>query len=89
MTKISTNGIYLSMDTAKLFKSGRSQAVRLPKAFRFDGTQVFVKRMGSAVLLLPEAHPWELMVEACGEFSKDFMRERNQPKHQSRPAFGE
>lgn len=41
------------MDTAKLFQSGRSQAVRLPKEYRFDGTQVFIKRIGDAVVLIP------------------------------------
>jgi len=75
------------VNTAKLFKSGRSQAVRLPKAFRFDGTQVFVKRVGQAVVLLPESHPWDVLFEACGEFSKDFMSQRNQPTHQSRPTL--
>ncbi len=81
------SGSYHSMDTAKLFQSGRSQAVRLPKAYRFTGGHVFVKRVGSAVLLMPEAHSWDLMFEACDEFSKEFMKDRNQPKHQERPGF--
>jgi antitoxin VapB len=41
------------MDTAKLFKTGRSQAVRLPKAYRFEGDEVYIKRVGPAVVLLP------------------------------------
>jgi antitoxin VapB len=39
------------MDTARLFQSGRSQAVRLPKAYRFSGTEVVVKHFGNGVLL--------------------------------------
>ena len=79
--------ITINMDTAKLFQSGRSQAVRLPKAYRFSGGQVFVKRVGSAVVLMPESNSWDLMFEACDEFSPDFMKERNQPRHQNRPAL--
>jgi antitoxin VapB len=75
------------MDTAKLFQTGRSQAVRLPKAYRFDGRQVFVKRVGSAVVLMPEAHSWDMLFEACDEFSQDFMVERHQPDLQERPAL--
>jgi hypothetical protein len=39
------------LDTARLFQSGRSQAVRLPKAYRFSGTEVVVKHFGNGVLL--------------------------------------
>jgi antitoxin VapB len=41
------------MATAKLFKTGRSQAVRLPKEFRFEGTEVRIRRVGGGVLLEP------------------------------------
>lgn len=41
------------MDTARLFRSGRSQAVRLPKDYRFQGSEVAVKHFGDGVLLLP------------------------------------
>jgi antitoxin VapB len=43
------------MDTAKLFQTGRSQAVRLPKAFRFEGEEVYIKRVGNGVLLIPKS----------------------------------
>ena len=42
------------MDTAKLFQTGRSQAVRLPKAFRFEESEVYIKRVGNGVLLIPK-----------------------------------
>ena len=41
------------MGTAKLFRNGRSQAVRLPKEFRFEGDEVSVRREGEAVILEP------------------------------------
>ncbi len=72
------------MKTAKLFQTGRSQAVRLPKEFRFDGTQVYIKKMGQAVVLLPEAYSWDILFDACEEFSEDYMVARNEPKIQLR-----
>ena len=47
------------METARLFQSGRSQAVRLPKEFRFTGTDVGVRHFGNGVLLLPLDNPWD------------------------------
>ena len=45
------------MTTAKLFKSGGSQAVRLPKAFRFEGTEVTIEKRGEDVILKPKRRP--------------------------------
>ena len=72
------------MDTAKLFSSGRSQAVRLPKAYRFEGDEVIVKRFGNGVLLLPKTDPWSMMEEALGEFEPGFHLERSEPLAQER-----
>ena len=72
------------METAKLFASGRSQAVRLPKAYRFTGEEVVVKRFGSGVLLLPIAAPWATMREALDEFEPGFVLQREQPAAQER-----
>lgn len=47
------------MATAKLFKSGRSQAVRLPKEFRFEGKEVRIRRVGDGVLLEPVETDWQ------------------------------
>ncbi len=69
---------------AKLFTSGRSQAVRLPKALRFEGTEVIARRFGNGVLLLPMDDPWQLMREAVHEFDPDFVLERAQPVQQER-----
>jgi len=76
------------MNTAKLFKSGRSQAVRLPKEFRFEGDEVVVTRLGAAVVLLPKNHDWEVMFGALDGFGEDFMAEREQPDLQER-GFGD
>lgn len=60
------------MHTAKIFQNGRSQAVRLPKEFRFNQDEVAIKSFGNGVLLLPLENPWQLMQEAVNEFEGDF-----------------
>jgi antitoxin VapB len=72
------------MKTAKLFKNGESQAVRLPKEFRFTGDEVLIKRVGSAVVLLPKAKSWDTLLGSLDKFSSDFMEEREQPPVQPR-----
>jgi antitoxin VapB len=68
------------MKTAKLFKNGESQAVRLPKEFRLDGDEVLIKKAGNAVVLLPKKKSWEALVDSLGQFTGDFMAEREQPE---------
>lgn len=75
------------MDTAKLFMSGRSQAVRLPKMYRFLGQEVIVKHLGNGVLLLPVDDPWRLLEDALAEFEQGFQLERAQPETQRRDAI--
>ena len=71
--------------TAKLFWSGRSQAVRLPKEFRMKGAEVRIRRQGAAVVLEPVASDWEWLDAIAGEFSGDFFAAgRNQPELPSR-----
>ena len=66
------------MQQAKLFQNGQSQAVRLPKEFRFEGDSVAIKRVGRAVVLLPYDEPWDTLFTALEQFSPDFMEERSQ-----------
>lgn len=73
------------MDTARLFQSGRSQAVRLPKQFRFSGTEVGVRHFGNGVLLLPVDNPWATLEAALASFESDFELSREQPETQQRP----
>jgi antitoxin VapB len=75
------------MQSAKIFKSGRSQAVRLPKEYRFEGTEVRIRRQGSAVILEPMSNHWAWLDAVCGPVDADFERaalehpgERHQPE---------
>ncbi|MES2204423.1 MAG: type II toxin-antitoxin system VapB family antitoxin, partial [Pseudomonadota bacterium] len=47
------------METARLFQNGQSQAVRLPKEFRFSGKEVFIKKVGNATVLFPVENSWD------------------------------
>ena len=64
-----TAGNKLELPTAKLFQNGRSQAVRLPKDYRFEGSEIGVGRVGNAVLLYPLNDPWAVFFEGAKELS--------------------
>ena len=73
------------MQSAKLFTNGRSQAVRLPKEFQFSGKEVFIQKVGDAVLLLPHDKSWEVFLHGLNSFSEDFMNNgRDQGINQNR-----
>ena len=62
------------MQCVKIFKNGRSQAVGLPKEFRFEGTEVRIRREGAAVILEPMSNDWAWMDAVCGPVDVDFER---------------
>lgn len=72
-TKVYTNWKVMDMETAKLFANGKSQAVRLPKNFRFTGDEVYIKKIGDAVMLYPKDLVWDTFVAGVDGFSDDFM----------------
>ncbi len=74
--------------TAKLFKNGRSQAVRLPKEFRLPGKEVYIERRGSLVILRPkEALDWDEFFSKPSPFPRDFLAKRRDLKPQKRKIF--
>lgn len=75
------------MKTAKVFQNGQSQAVRLPKEFRFDDNRVFIKKLGNVVMLIPVKESWASLIDSLDKFTNDFMSERDQPAVQSREAL--
>lgn len=76
------------MDTAKLFWSGRSQAVRLPKEYRFEGGQVRIRRQGDTVILEPLPQGWDWLEAVTGPLDEDFERATaERPEAQERPAL--
>jgi len=73
------------MKTAKIFRSGNSQAVRIPKEFRLEGDEVEIQRHGVALVLRPKRGSWTAWTESLKKFTDDFMKEgRKQPPAQKR-----
>jgi antitoxin VapB len=76
------------MNTAKIFKSGNSQAVRLPKEFQFDASEVQIFRRGDEVVLKQRPRNLVRVYELLIELSDDFMEKgREQLSVQEREAF--
>ena len=72
------------METAAIFTNGRSQAVRLPKAFRFRTRKVGIARLDDLVILAPPGKEWDILEKSLGMFTADFMAERKQPRKAER-----
>jgi antitoxin VapB len=79
------------MDTAKIFINGRSQAVRLPKAYRFEGNEVYIKKISEGVLLIPKDRSlWDTWEKNLKKYDDSFITDRNQPEtHQQRDELDE
>ena len=76
------------MVCAKVFTSGNSQAVRIPKEFHIDFSELCIKKIGSSIILTPKESNWENLERSLSEFSDDFMTEgRSQPAMQEREVF--
>jgi antitoxin VapB len=73
------------MRTARVFRSGNSQAVRIPKEFRLEEGEVEVARRGDALILRPRRKSWAPLIESLDKFTGDFMgRGRRQPRRDRR-----
>ena len=68
-------GTVIIMTMAKVFENGRSQAVRLPKEYRFSSDEVLINRVGDVVLLMPKDSKWDAFMQAVDLFSDDFMKD--------------
>jgi antitoxin VapB len=74
-----------TMKTAKIFRSGNSQAVRIPKEFQMEGEEVEIQRRGASLVLRPKKKSWSALFESLQRFTDDFMkRGRKQPRLQKR-----
>ncbi|WP_127471255.1 antitoxin [Thiomicrorhabdus aquaedulcis] len=78
------------LHTAKVFQNGRSQAIRLPKEFRVEGTEVYIEKIGHSILIsAKQPSQWDLMRRALDDLAEldDFEQQRNQPAAQERALF--
>ena len=76
------------MQTARVFTNGNSQAVRLPKEFRFDDNEVVITRIGDMVLLLPQHHDAGQLLAILDGFEQEFTIRREQPSVEEERAPG-
>lgn len=73
------------MKTAKIFRSGNSQAVRIPKEFQMEGDEVEIQKKGDSLVLRPKKKSWTSLLESLEKFTDDFMAHgRKQPRLQKR-----
>ena len=73
------------METAKIFENGRSQAVRLPKKFRFNVDEVVVQQLGEAVLLVPKESLWQVFTDGLNSYKDDIFQDgRNKGTQEER-----
>lgn len=84
-TDVYTKGEVNTMVYTKVFTSGNSQAVRIPKEYHIDGTELIINKVGNTIILFPKEDPWAAFDRSFSEFSDDFMADgRNQPEMQIR-----
>jgi antitoxin VapB len=73
------------MQITRIFKSGNSQAIRIPKKYQVEGDELIINKIGNTLILFPKDDPWELFKKSLTEFSDDFFADgRNQPEMQKR-----
>lgn len=73
------------MHTSRVFRSGNSQAVRLPKEYQVKEKELYIKKIGSTIILFSKENPWEAFERSLTEFTDDFMKDgRDQPTAQER-----
>ncbi|GMT47214.1 MAG: antitoxin [bacterium] len=76
------------MTKTKVFKSGNSQAVRIPKKYRIKSGEVLIKKEGKKLIIIPKENKWdELFYELESLRANDFLQDRNQPVAQEREPF--
>ncbi|MBX9257705.1 AbrB/MazE/SpoVT family DNA-binding domain-containing protein [Desmonostoc muscorum CCALA 125] len=75
------------MNTAKLTTDGTHQIVILPEDFQLTGTEVYIKKIGNAIVLIAKDNPWESLIDSLDNFSDDFMTSRDQPLLDTRDNF--
>jgi antitoxin VapB len=75
------------MNTAKIFINGRSQAIRLPKEYRFKDDEVYINKIDDIVVIMPKNKKMASLMNIINKFTDDYMDERNQPAVQTREKF--
>ena len=87
-TRIYTEIEVITMVYTKVFISGNSQAVRIPKEYHINESELAIKKIGTTIILFPKSSPWAHLEQGVAEFTPDYMADsRNQPEMQEREGF--
>jgi len=74
----------MDTQTAKVFMNGRSQAVRLPKEYRFDTDEVYISRQGHNIIISAKKPTWDEFFDSKSSFGADFLEDRDDTPPQER-----
>jgi antitoxin VapB len=74
----------MSVQTAKVFMNGRSQALRLPKEFRFETDEVYITKQGDNLIVSPKKPTWDNFFDTTSAFDDDFLKDREDELPQER-----
>ena len=77
------------MYTAKVFQSGNSQAIRIPKEMKTDKNEFIIKKMGDCFFLIPPNDPWALLKQTIGALDEEIDFDRDQPMISDQPERAE
>jgi antitoxin VapB len=86
VTQVYTNCEVIKVQTAKLFASGKSQAVRLPKEFRFEGNEVGISKFGKTVILFPKKNADDIFFASLGKFTDDVFVSIESSRAENKPS---
>jgi antitoxin VapB len=74
----------MNTQTAKIFMNGRSQAVRLPKEYRFDTDEVYISKQGHNIIISAKKPTWDEFFDSKSSFDDDFLKDRDDAPPQER-----
>ncbi len=74
----------MNIKIAKIFMNGRSQAVRLPKEYRFDTDEVYITKQGKNIIISAKEPTWDEFFDSKSAFDNDFLYDRNDDSPQDR-----
>lgn len=77
----------MSFQTVKIKNQSGSQLIKIPENMKIDDDKVYLKKIGNSLYVIPFHNPWDSLIESTGQFTEDYLEEREQPEQQSRELF--
>ena len=77
----------MKVESVEIQNTKGSQAINIPDNLKINDNKVYIKKIGNALYIIPFHNPWQTLLDSLGEFTPDFMENRNQPPMQNRESF--